>query len=249
MLSTKNGSLKKSNVIFCRDLNLKWTSHSVSALGVTFTTLSGDVIKLNYEPQLEKIQNLLKTWQGRDLSLIGKITIVKSLAISKLVFLFTSLSNPDYTFFQSLKKTIMKFIWNNKPAKIKHSILINDIKNGGLKLLDPKSFCEALKLSWVKRILGKENSCIWSTLVQKQLECVGGNFIWKCNFTEEDNFLSNITSSFLYDLLVAWSHFKVQYHEGKSHILSCHEIIWNNTGIQVNGKSVFLQTVVSTRNI
>ena len=140
----------------------------MSALRVTFTTLSGALIKLNYEPQLEKIQNLLKTGQGRDLSLIGKITIIKSLAISKLVFLFTSLPNPDNTF--CLKKTIMKFIWNNKPAKIKHSILINDIKNGGLKLLDPKSFCEALKLLWVKRILEKENSCIWTTLVQKQLE-------------------------------------------------------------------------------
>ena len=140
----------------------------MSALGVTFTTLSGALIKLNYEPQLEKMQNLLKTGQGRDLSLIGKITIIKSLAISKLAFLFTSLPDPDNTF--CLKKTIMKFIWNNKPAKIKHSILINDIKNGGLKLLDPKSFCEALKLLWVKRILEKENSCIWTTLVQKQLE-------------------------------------------------------------------------------
>ena len=59
----------------------------------------------------------------------------------------------------------MKFVWNNKPAKIKHSILINDIKDCGLKLLDPKSFCEALKLSWVKIIFEKESSCIWTTLV------------------------------------------------------------------------------------
>ena len=139
----------------------------------------------------------------------------------------------------------MKFIWNNKPAKIKHSILINDIKDGGLKLLDPKSFCEALKLSWLKRILEKENSRTWTTLVQKQLECVGGNFIWKCNFSEEDNFLSNITSSFLYELPIAWSYFKVQHHEGKSHILVCHEIIWNNTGIKVNGKSFFTNSGIN----
>ena len=54
--------------------------------------------------------------------------------ISKLVILFTSLSNPDNTFFRNLKKAIMKFIWHSKPVKIKHSILINDIKSGGLKL-------------------------------------------------------------------------------------------------------------------
>ena len=66
----------------------------MSALGVTFTTLSGDVVKLNYELQLEKIQNLLKTWQGRDFSLIGKITIIKSLAISKLVFSLHIVTKP-----------------------------------------------------------------------------------------------------------------------------------------------------------
>ena len=98
------GSLKNSNVVLCKDSNLKWASHSVSALGVTFTTKSEHVVRLNYYPQLEKIQNLLDAWQGRDLSLIGKITIIKALAISKLVYLFTSLPNRDNTFFLSLKK-------------------------------------------------------------------------------------------------------------------------------------------------
>ena len=101
------GSPKISNVLFCRDLSLKRASHSVSALGVTFTTLSGDVVKLNYELQLEKIQNLLKAWQGRDFSLIGKITIKKSLAISKLVFSLHIVTKPrEHIVLLTLKKLL-----------------------------------------------------------------------------------------------------------------------------------------------
>ena len=37
---------------------------------------------LNYDQQLEKIQNITTIWKVRDLSLIGKIVILKSLALS-----------------------------------------------------------------------------------------------------------------------------------------------------------------------
>ena len=43
----------------------------------------------------------------------------------------------------------------------------------------------------------------------------------------------------LSDLLVAWAHFKTQYHEGTSPFLNGEEVIWNNSGIEINGKSVF----------
>ena len=133
----------------------------------------------------------------------------------------------------------MKFLWNNKPAKIKFSVLINELEDGGRKLFDPISFCESLEISWVKRIFEKGTSCIWNSLAQKQFESVGGNLIWQCNFNDKDNLLKKITSSFLSDLLVAWAHFKTQYHEGTSPFLNGEEVIWNNSGIKINGKSVF----------
>ena len=83
-------------MLYFVDFNLKWASHSVSAIGVTFTTLSGEVIKLNYESQLEKIYNLLKIWQRRELSLTGKTTIIKSLAIS-----YRSLFSSSHRYFES----------------------------------------------------------------------------------------------------------------------------------------------------
>ena len=80
--------------MICSDYDLQWTNQPVPALGMVFSNNTKEIICLNYEPQLKKAQNLLNIWQQRNLSLIGKITITKTLALSKLVFVFTSLPYP-----------------------------------------------------------------------------------------------------------------------------------------------------------
>ena len=205
---------------------------------MVFSTNQNTVIKLNYEPQLEKLQNVLNMWRDRDFSLIGKTVIWKALAISKLVFLFSSLPNPDGNFFCRLKKIIQCFLWNNKPPKIKYSILANETEQGGLRRPDPKCFCESLKLKWVKNILNEDASCIWKILIENQLEFVGGNLIWQCSFNDKDHLLSKIKSRFLLDVLMAWSHFRFQYGD-KGCSLNENEVMWNNSTIKINGVSVF----------
>ena len=235
------GALKNSNLMFCSDYDLQWTNQPVPALGMVFSNNMKEIICLYYEPQMKRIQNLLNIWQQRNLSLIGKTTIIKTLAPPKLVFLFTSLPNPKEAFFLQLKKVIVNSLWNNKPPKIKYTILINEHENGGCKLLDPKSFCQSLKISWVKRILGKDTSFFWKVLSEKNLRSVGGNLIWSCNFDNKDSLLSNIKNNFLVDVLVAWSDFRFQYYEGRSQSLNRNEIIWNNSYIKINGSSFFYE--------
>ena len=46
---------------------------------------------LNFEEETEKVQNVLKNWQYRRLSLLGKITILKSLVASQLAYVFSPL--------------------------------------------------------------------------------------------------------------------------------------------------------------
>ena len=70
----------------------------MSALAVTFTANSEHIIRLNYYVQLEKIQNLPNTWQGRDPSLVGKITIIKTLAISNEIGLSLYLASKPWQY-------------------------------------------------------------------------------------------------------------------------------------------------------
>ena len=58
-------------------------------------TLDDNGVNQNYEVKIKEIDNLvLKSWAFRQLTPIGKITVIKSLAIPKLVHLFQTLPNP-----------------------------------------------------------------------------------------------------------------------------------------------------------
>jgi len=57
-------------------------------------------------------------WSRRDLSIYGKINIVKTLALSKLLFISSIMEIPKH-FATEVHKIVYDFIWKQKLAKIK----------------------------------------------------------------------------------------------------------------------------------
>ena len=119
---------------FCPNINLKW-SQNFSLLGIFFTDNLQETIKINYGSKLKEIENVLKAYSKRYLSLIGKITVIKTLVIPKLVYLLSVLPWPGSHFIQTVEDMFRKFIWNNGKACISLSQLQKDIPDGGLKLI------------------------------------------------------------------------------------------------------------------
>jgi hypothetical protein len=64
------------------------------------------------------IQNMSVSF--RKLTLMGKITVIKSLALSKLVHLLTALPNLTQSRLNELTSLFDNFIWNNKPDRVKY---------------------------------------------------------------------------------------------------------------------------------
>ena len=85
------------------------------------------------------------------LTIEGKITIFKTLALSKVVYLavLTVVSNH---MINELIKIQTNFIWKNTPAKIKYKILILDHKQSCLKCVDVTFKIISLSCSWLKRL-------------------------------------------------------------------------------------------------
>ena len=77
------------------------------------------------------MQNILKLWKLRNLTIEGRIVVFKSLVISKLIHLALVTEIPTSTI-NLLTKIQMEFIWKGNP-KIKISTLCNDYENDGLK--------------------------------------------------------------------------------------------------------------------
>ena len=83
---------------------------------------------------------------------LGKITVLKSFAVPKLIYPLTVLQNPDQNCINKIKKLMFQFLWDNKPEKISRDKIIQDYCHGGLKMLDIDKFIQSLKCSWVKRL-------------------------------------------------------------------------------------------------
>ena len=71
----------------------------------------------------------------QSLAIEGKITIFKTLKLSKVVYLALLTFAPNHIT-DELLKIQTNFILKSSPAKIKHKTLILDHKQGGLKCAD-----------------------------------------------------------------------------------------------------------------
>ena len=154
-----------------------------------------------FEEKLKSMKNLLNLWKPRNLTLYGRITILKSLGLSKLVYNISVLTFP-VTFIASVKRTICDFVWNGKP-KIKHNTLIGPISKGGLNLPDFEIINNALKVVWIRRLYESKEDASWSHIPLVFIRHLGGPFLFKCNY--DLKYLNlNIPIDFYKDTLLIW---------------------------------------------
>jgi len=147
------GPYKNSRVRFMPELKLTWNPPFFKSLGVIFPTNISEIVPLNYENKLNEIRKLLSTWSKRNLTPFGKITVIKTLALSKLTHLFTNLPDPSEEFLVELNKLFFSFLWNGKNDRIKRSVMFQSYECGGFKMVDVKCFLSSLKITWLKRVL------------------------------------------------------------------------------------------------
>jgi hypothetical protein len=131
-------------------LGIKWVKE-VHSLGIFFSYDKDSVIQKNLMDRAKDFKRILDMWLQRDLSLIGKITVLKSLAFSKIIYQ-CGVINPPENYKDHITDIAYNFIWHNKPDKIKRLTLIAENEKGGLKMLDIGSFLKAQKAMWVKRL-------------------------------------------------------------------------------------------------
>ena len=128
-------------------------------------------------------------------------------------------------FQKSLQIDLNRYIWSYKPSKVKHLALIGNTNEGGLSSIDVESKCEALRLTWIGRIL---TGIGWNDIIIEYLKPVGGLlFLLKCNY--ETKLLSCFVPTFYKQMLEIFF------------VDMSYAIIWNNTSILIQNKSIYLK--------
>lgn len=158
-LGSKTGSTDK----ICPEYDLIWTEGTFNVLGIVFTTDLIDMFELNFVEKFNEIKRLINTWSKRNLTVIGKITVIKTILLSKLVHLFAALPiGRNQNLISELELTLYKYIWCGKPDKVSRKLITQDFAKGGLKMINIHNFIKSLKVTWIRRTIITDSS--WSLL-------------------------------------------------------------------------------------
>ena len=142
---------------------LSWGTTRFKLLGITFDVDLDKMIGINYMDKIAQIKNSIKMWRRRFLTRLGKITVIKSLLLPKITHLLLSLPNPDTEILNIISSIFYDFLWTGR-AKMKQSIIVKQYFEGGLNMINLNAFSQALKITWLGRILQKDSK--WQVLIK-----------------------------------------------------------------------------------
>ena len=228
------GILKDVKVALCGLKNIVLTEECIKILGVHISYNKNLQDDMNFCNTVKNIYNVVRIWRLRNLSLEGKITIFKTLAISKIVYLALLTNVPKNTLTE-LNEIQNKFLWNNKKCKIKHDTLCNEHKNGGLKNVDINFKVISLKLSWIRRLYD-DNHHEWKIIPLNFINNIlGKKFIFHSNLCIP-SFIMDHFPSFYKDMILLWSKYCSSSPNIPSAIAS--EYLWYNSYIKIDNKVI-----------
>ena len=219
--------------------NLNWNqTGKFKLLGIKFDLFNQDKTFLNFEEKILKVKSLLNSWVYRDLTYIGKITVIKSLALPILIQSFTVLPNPPSETINELQRVLFNFLWAGKPDKIKRNVIIGLYEHGGLKMPHVQSFIYSLKMTWINKLLDPLNISPWKTLMIDKYNKFGADNIWKMSY-DGIREVSKHFNIFWREIFLNWAiitGIDTDSHEG---ILS--QSIWFNSNLKIDNKVVFYE--------
>ena len=217
--------------------DFKWVKDKVKALGVWLLTNPETTIEANYSEKLTKVRKSLSCWELRRLSLLGKITVLKSLIASQLVYILSPLST-NHNAIKEINNIFFNFLWDGKGDKVKRDIIISDYENGGLRMIDIKIFNQALKSGWIKKYLDRENHGKWKLLFDLELKNFGGEEIFRGNLNKEDlSKYIKIPETFTSEILHIWTDIKYEANISSIEQLKAQNL-WQNSLIRVGNRPI-----------
>ena len=229
------GVLKGASMELCGMKYIDLTKKSVKILGIYFSHNWKIENEEDFAKLIKKTENVPKMWGTRNLTVQGKITIFKTLAISKVIR-FALVTNVPHVFIDQLNKIQKDIIFNRKHPKIRHSTLCNTYENGGLKSVDIPNKLTSLQCSWIKRLYDTTTHCwkiIPAFLVKKKL---AKNFIFHSNLSIYPNKIKEFLA-YYQDIFIKWEKHFSPLPSLPSSVAS--QYLWHNKYIKIDDKTIF----------
>ena len=159
-----------SDKILCEDLGLKWVTR-LKVLGVNLSAAPHEMME-NLDEKISEIESLLNNFTYRNITVYGRIRVVKAIALSKVTHLIQIIPNPPPMQILKLQRIINKFIWTGpgqKKVVIKKEAAELPPSRGGLAIPNIEHFWNGLKLAWLNRLFTSHDDTTWKKLAMYKL--------------------------------------------------------------------------------
>ena len=210
-------------------------------MGINFSNSKSvsEIMKVNYEAKITKAKSWVKIWNRRDLTLLGKVTIIKSLIYSQFSYLALPMIKPSSQLIKNVDTLTFNFLWGGKRDKIKREVVKRPISEGGLALFDFEEFLISLKLTWVKKLLNPNFSHNWKGIILKQL-----NFPDNVEIAVK-NALTYKKYTITKDVLDCYTEWKEKVSNAKESCIN--HVVWSNKKITDIGSRLWNGELISRK--
>ena len=159
------GKRRFDDKTICSNLKIIW-SKKFRLLGVDFDADLSEM-NTNFIAKIEEIKKVYKIWLYRSLTPIGRITLIKTMALPKLSHVVLVCPHMTDHILKELESASYKFLWKNKPDRIKRLHTTLPYGKGGLNMPDISKFWNSLKMAWVRKM--QISTDVWWNILQLSL--------------------------------------------------------------------------------
>ena len=150
---------------------------------------------------------------------------------SKIIDLWMLLPNPPDNLVNELQKTVLQFVWNRKQDRISRKIAVRSIAKGGLGIPNIKTYINALKLIWIRKLKTSEHK--WKSIIKSAYPKV----VW-FELGSSLHFQEHEVNKFWSHVFMAYKEFSKQTHVENSEELVA-EPFFCNQNILVGNRIFF----------
>ena len=211
----------------CPILNIPY-SRTFKLLGIQFSSNLEEMEDINFTSKISNIRRIIRMYQWRNLTMAGRITIVKMQILPNLIHLLSVLPSPRKQRMTELNNILTQFIWDNRSPKIQLNTLVQDYKMGGQKMLHFSSFCKASKLSWVKRLYNTPETNSWIVIAKEIFKEKYIPFIFEGAVKCTQNMVRQLKNQFWKEVLNTWVFYREKIETLSEKNTIPHTVIWNS---------------------
>ena len=186
--------------------------------------------------KIEKVKQKLNVWATHNLSLTGKIYVIKSIALSQILY-FLEMTMVDKKHLESINSIVWNFLWDGKHKSITKNICTLPKVMGGLGLPNIEILVKVRRIKMLMGII--RNKDIWNLIARKHicmLDRVYGKLPWfsLCVNDSGEDILQSAMPKFYQECILAYQEL---CRKGREECI-WDRLLWCNDRIKHNNRSL-----------